>query len=210
MKNNLLPIAKEGVKYIGTAAALAVVFAIIDLDLLAFLITVLLVALIYSFRNPERQLASFDELSVVSVCDGVVKSIDELSDDEYAYKITVDGSFFDVSVLRTPFDASLVDVEHVKGASLPKKSLLFEDLNENIKLVFEDKLGNKIKVIHRVKQSFVPLFLDLIPTQTLLQTARYGFMVNGETTLYLPRNFRVNVSVGKELKAAESLMGYFS
>jgi phosphatidylserine decarboxylase len=77
-------------------------------------------------------------------------------------------------------------------------------------LVFEDSNKNRIKVVHRVKQSFAPLYLDVIELQNLRQTSRYGMMINGVTTLYFPSNFRVNVNVGNELKASESLMGYFS
>lgn len=210
MNKNLLPVAKEGVVYVAFTAISVLVLVALDLEFLAFIATIITIAFIYSFRNPERSLPEFSDLSVLSVSDGVVKSIDELNEGEYAYKIEVESNFLDVGVLRTPFNASLVKAVHQNGTKVSKKSELFLDLNEILELVFEDSNQNKIKVIHRVKQSFAPLYLDAIELQKLRQTSRYGMMLNGVTTLYFPSNFRVNVSVGNELKASESLMGYFS
>ena len=210
MNNNLLPIAKEGLVYIATSAVLVLVLLVLDLDFLAFVGTLVTISLIFAFRNPERSLPEFLDLSVLSVSDGIVKSIEELSDSDYAYKVEVESNFLDIGVLRTPFTATLVTSRHINGTKVSKTSPLFLDLNEMLELVFEDKSKNKIKVVHRVKQSFAPIYSDAIELQKLPQTSRYGMMVNGVTTLYFPSNFRMNINVGNELKAAESLMGYFS
>jgi len=210
MNKNLLPVAKEGIVYVAFSAIAVLALTVLDFEFLAFIGTIITIAFIYLFRNPERSLPEFSDNSVLCVSDGVVKSIEELSECEYTYKIEIDSNFLDVGVLRTPFNASLVKVVHKNGTKLSKNSELFLDLNEMAELVFEDSNKNRIKVVHRVKQSFAPLYLDAIELQNLRQTSRYGMMINGVTTLYFPSNFRVNVNVGNELKASESLMGYFS
>jgi len=68
----------------------------------------------------------------------------------------------------------------------------------------------RLKITHRLKQSFSPLFIEAIESHNLQQIARYGLMINGITSIYFPDNFRLNVNVGDELKASESLIGYFS
>lgn len=208
--NNLFPVAQEGWKYIACAFSLFLLFAILDLDLLTFFSSLLLIALIYSFRNPERQLPIFEKLSVVAPCDGVVKAIVELDDSEFAYRVDIESSSLDVGVLRAPLNATLESVIKFNGTRVSTNSKLFNDTNENVELVFVDENENKLKVTHTLKQSFSPLFLDIIESQSIHQTARYGLMLNGVTSVYLPNNFRLNVNVSNELKASESLIGYFS
>ncbi|MCK4737675.1 MAG: phosphatidylserine decarboxylase, partial [Sulfurimonas sp.] len=111
MKNNLLPIAKEGWNYILGAISLFVIFAFLDLDFLQFFAFLATIFFIFVFRNPERQHLYYQENSVVSPVDGVVASIKELKDDKYAYKIEIDSSYFNVSLLRTPFSSSIESIE---------------------------------------------------------------------------------------------------
>ena len=210
MNKNLLPIAKEGIVYVATSSFIVLLLLLFGFEFLAFIGILLTLTLIFSFRNPERALPEFSELSVVAVSDGIVKAIDELEDSEYAYRVEVESNSLNVGILRTPFNATLSAVKHINGTRVSKKSKQFLDLNEMLELTFEDNNNNSIKIIHRVKQSFFPLYLDVINSQKLRQTSRYGVMINGITTFYFPHNFRLNVNVGNELKASESLMGYFS
>ncbi len=210
MRANLLPVAKEGWKYISSSFALVIFFFVLDFDFLSFLSALLLLTFIYSFRNPERQLPMFEKLSVVSPSDGIVKAIVELEDCVYAYRIDIESSSLDVGVLRVPLNATLESIVKYNGTRVSKDSKLFSDTNENIELVFVDENANRLKITHTLKQSFSPLSINIIKSQNLHQTARYGLMLNGITSIYLPNNFRLNINVGNELKASESLIGYFS
>ncbi|MCK4737887.1 MAG: phosphatidylserine decarboxylase, partial [Sulfurimonas sp.] len=89
-------------------------------------------------------------------------------------------------------------------------SSLSKKINENSELIFIDKNSNTAKVSHRVKQSFMGINIKAREFQNFNQGSRYGVMVNGVTTLYLPQNFRLNISVGSELVASETLVGYFT
>ena len=210
MKNNLLPIAKEGWNYILGAISLFVIFAFLDLDFLQFFAFLATIFFIFVFRNPERQHIYYQENSVVSPVDGVVASIKELKDDKYAYKIEIDSSYFNVSLLRTPFSSSIESIEKQNGARLSTLSSLSKKINENSELIFIDKNSNTAKVSHRVKQSFMGINIKARESQNFNQGSRYGVMVNGVTTLDLPQNFRLNISVGSELVASETLVGYFT
>lgn len=210
MRANILPVAQEGWKYIACAFSFFIFFTIFDFDFLSFFSAILVLVLIYSFRNPERQLPMFEKLSVVAPSDGVVKSIVELEDTKYAYRVDIESSSLDVGVLRIPLNARVESITKFNGTRVSKNSKLFNDTNENVELVFVDENENRLKVTHTLKQSFSPLFIDIYKSQKIYQTARYGLMLNGVTSIYLPHNFRVNVNVGNELKASESLIGYFS
>lgn len=210
MKSNLFIVAKEGLAYIAFSLLALIIFSIFDLDLFGFLSLLILIFFIYVFRNPEREFPGFEKNSVVSPVDGTVLSIQELQDSEYSYKVEIESSYFDVSILRAPMNSKIETIELINGSRVSKKSKLFKDTNEKAELVFVDENLNKVKVIHILKQSFAPIFINIIKKQNLHQASRYGVAINGVTSIYLPNNFRLNINVGNELKASESLIGYFS
>jgi phosphatidylserine decarboxylase len=210
MRNNLLPVLKEGWSFIAWAFALFIVFKLFGVDTLAFVSLVSLIALIYLYRNPERELPLFQHSSVTSPVDGTVISIKELEDLEYGYKVEINSDFSNVAVLRVPMSSIVNEIEHKNGTRLSKYSPLFSKTNENAVVVFENMDGNRVKIVHTCKQSFDGIHTDILKAQNLPQSFRYGTMINGVTTLYLPRNFRLNINVANELKASETLIGYFS
>lgn len=211
MKNNIFPIAKEGSTYIFSSAGLSLAAFILDMDIATFLFMLSTLFFVYLFRNPERELLSFERESVLSPADGRLVSIEELVDDEeYALRVEIESNYSDVSLLRAPINAEVNFIKSLKGTRVSKKSALFSTMNENSEIIFTDTNNNSLKVSHRLKQSFKNLEINLVTAQNLLQTARYGVMINGITTLYFPKNFRLSAHAGQSLKAGESLMGYFS
>ncbi len=210
MKNNLFPIAQAGIKYVSISAAVFVLFFLFDFELLTFIAFLVTLALGLSFRNPERELPPFEQGSVVSPVDGLVTSIESIEDDNFAYKIKIDTTSLDVGVLRVPMASKLQSLQYFHGARLSDASQLHQDINENATLVFEDSNANLVKIHHRLKQSFAPIFIDVIEAQELRQGTRYGVQINGATTIFLPKNFRVNVSVGNQLQGSQTLLGYLS
>lgn len=210
MRNNLFPIAKEGWNFVGYSVLAFIVFAVFDFDFFEFISFLAIIFFIFVYRNPEREMPTFQDSSVVSPVDGVVSSIEEIEDKEYSYKIEVNSSYLDVSVLRVPMNSTLEFFSIKHGARLSQFDSLAKNINENAQLVFTDSNSNKVKVLHMLKQSFDGIKVGVIENQKLSQASRYGVMVNGITTIYLPQNFRLNISVGNELKASETLIGYFS
>ncbi len=212
MKNNLLPIAKEGWNYVIGSVVAFLVFTLFNFDFLEFFSFLAILFFLFVFRNPEREHLLYQEESVVATVDGTVASIEEIADDGYiGYRVIIESSYLNVGLLRVPFTATIEEVASKKGARLSGLSPLADALNEQTEVVFSDKKSlNKLKVIHKLKQSFAPLSIDAIVNQSMMQGGRYGLMVNGTTTLCLPKNFRLNVSIGSELVASETLVGYFT
>lgn len=210
MKSNLLPIAKEGWNYILYALGIFLLALLFDFDTIALIAFVSLAFLGYSFRNPERELLVFEEKSVVSPLDGVVTMIEEIDKNEYFYKVTIESTYSDVSVLRAPMNAEVKKLEKFKGSRLSFTNELSHKINERACLVFEDSNDNTVQVIHILKQSFCGINLDSLLHRNLLRSQRYGVMVNGISEVYLPKNFRLNITLGEELKASQTLLGYFS
>jgi len=210
MKNNLFIINKGGYKYIGYALLATFIFIILDLELFSFITFGLGLFFIYVFRNPERESFFLDEKAVVSPIDGVVKAIDELKNKEYSYKVTIEASYLNVGVLRVPLNGKIEDIKVSRGARTSKHSKLFHDLNETAELIFIDGYNNKIKVVHRLKQSFAPLNIEVSKNDVLQKNSRYGYGVNMISELYLPKNFRFDIRLNSEIRASQSLIGYFT
>lgn len=210
MKNNLFPIAKQGWKPLAFTAIAFYIAFLFDFDFLQFLFFVAFLFLLYIYRNPERLVPHFQDSSVISPVDGVVISIEEIEDAEYSYAIQIESSYLDVAVLRLPFASVHSSFVLQRGTRLSARHSLSFKLNENAHIIFEDKDQNKLKVIHRLKQSFAALDIDLDEGKELAQGMRYGLMLQGTTTLLLPQNFRMNIKLGDELIAGDHLIGYFT
>ena len=210
MKNNLFIISKNGYKYIAYALFIGVIFGVLDLEFFSLLSLLAALFFVYSFRNPEREVAFLDDKAVVSPVDGIVKAIDEVKEGEYAYKIVIESNYMNVGVLRSPLSGHLESTKIFRGARISKKSKLFYDLNENTELIFVDGYNNRVKVVHRLKQSFAPVAVDVFNKEKVQKGTRYGYAINSVSELYLPENFRLNVKLGNETQAANTLIGYFS
>lgn len=209
MSSNLLPVAKEGFRFIYTSFGLMVLFWLFGFSKLAFLALVITLFFVFVFRNPERERVVYDEYSVLSPVDGVLSSIEEdVKSDEYIIKI--DSSCFDVALLRTPFDATIKDTKLIHGTRLASSSPLAKELNECCSVVFVNKNLQSIRVEHMLKQTIKSIDIDLKDGASMLQGSRYGYALNSVTTLYLPRSFRLSIGLGSELRAGEVLIGYFA
>ncbi len=209
MKNNLFPISNNGWKYIFYTFLASIIFAILDFDTLSVLAFGLIVALVYFFRNPEREVSIFDAGSVVSPVDGEVVSIEELSSSEYGYKVVIKSSYLDVGVLRAPCDGYVTKLVVQNGARLSSSVPSSKALNAQVELLFKYEKYNTIRVKHIIEQSFSPLALNIFQSQSIRQSSRYGFMLHGYTEVYIPKNFRLNLNKGSKLKASQSLLGFF-
>ena len=209
--NDTFIIAKDGLKCIAASAVLMLFFLAIDADLLSFLSALLLLATVWAFRNPERTIPHFQQDSIVSVADGVIKSIETIEDEkgENFYKIVIKSGFLDTSVLRVPFSCEVSEAELLYGARLNPLIPLSDKLNEQCRIVFgKDK--KQVRVLHKLQLSSVGIKTHLSEKKQVVQGARYGLMVNGKTTLILPVNSRVAVKVGEKVRAGETRIGFFS
>jgi len=207
-------IAKPAWRFIGALAFIFIVLEMIDAEFLAFITFVAMVVVAAFYRNPERITPFYQEGSIVSVCDGKVVAIESVDNapkgKEPCYKITITSGYFDTSILRAPFESEVSVLEVRRGARLSSRSAGFALLNESARFGFKNENDNMVFVQHQLEQSFDDFNLQTQEGQKLLQGSRYGVMLKGVTTLYIPASSRVAVNVGTHLKAGETLVGYFA
>lgn len=207
-------VAKEGWKYLAAVAAAYVVFLMADAELPQFIAFAAFAVLLYIYRNPERIVPYYQESSIVSVADGRVISIETVEEcpvmEGPCYKVEIASSTFDTALLRMPFAAVVRYLHLRRGSRLSVHKPLAQKLNEKALLFFEDEKGQQCVVEHLLDTSIDALSLHIRHEQRLPQGSRYGLMVKGSHTLYLPTRSRVAVKIGDEVRAGETLLGYFS
>jgi len=210
MKNNLFIISKNGWSYIFYTFLAFVFCSVLDLEFFALTTLVVTLFFICIFRNPEREVMFLEEKAVTSPVDGNVISIDEINNEIFAYRVIIESDYTNVGMLRTPLNSEVVEYTLYRGGRMSKKSKLFYDLNEKVEIFFVDKYNNKIKIVHRLKKSIIPLDIELLKNRKYVQGSRYGYGLNMASELYLPKNFRFDIKIDQDIKAAETLIGYFS
>lgn len=207
-------IAKEGWKFIGGAIGAFVLFILLNFDLLQFIAFVAAAVFVYIYRNPERITPYYQEHSIVSVADGRIRSIETVETCPFlegpCYKVEIVSGMFDTALLRMPFEGVVRHVDLRRGSRLSSLRPLALKLNERALLYFEASNGQSCAVEHMLDQSIDSISLHAHHERKLPQGSRYGLMVRGTHTLYLPTQSRVAVKVGDEVRAGESLLGYFS
>jgi phosphatidylserine decarboxylase len=203
-------ISKFRFRYLQYALALFFLFLFLDFEFLTFVSAMVVLYVLYSFRDPEIELLNTKEDAILSPVDGKVSSIEELEDSTYRYKVTIVANSFDKSIVRIPFKAKLESLKLVKGTRVSRKSPLFEKLNEHATLLFTNERGKSITITHRLQQSFAPLFFNLQIGETLPQTSRYGVALKSETCLYLQEDCTLAIQVGEDVQAGESLVGSYN
>lgn len=206
-------IATPAWRFIAVFAVIFIVLEMIDAEFLAFIsfVAMILVAVVY--RNPERIPPFFQANSIVSVCDGKVISIESIENspmgDAPCYELVIESGYMDASILRVPFESAISGFELKRGTRLSRHSANFSLLNEKARLAFCDTNDNVMYVQHQLEQSFDNLNINVKHEQHLTQGSRYGSMVKGITTLYLPASSRLAVNRGTRVRAGETLIGYF-
>jgi len=209
--NDTFFIAKDGFKCIAASGTIFAVMLLIDADFLAFVTLVLFILTVWAYRNPERAFPYHQDNSIVSVCDGTVKKIETVEDENgnTTYNIVIANSFLDTSILRVPFTCKVHETSVVSGARLSTSSPLAERLNEKGLIVFGE--GDKqLVVMHTLALASVGIKINLVANNSVQQGARYGLMIKGESMIVLPHESRVAVKVGDKVRAGETLIGFFS
>jgi len=186
------------------------VLLFIGFSLSTFLLSALFVFLVYMHRNPERISNYAQGGSILSPVDGTVKSIVSVDnspiDGKPGFQILIESAYIDTAVLRSPID-SRMDVDRLQRGAMLKLNSSYENLNETADIRFTSKVGD-VLVRHRLGSWTRPLRFGI--EGKVLQAQRYGFMLNGETSVYLPSNSRVAIKEGMFLSAGESVIGFFS
>ncbi len=210
MKNNTTTqlIAKEGWKYLAVAMILFVLS--VCFDVLPWVFFVLLIFTAYLFRNPERLPAEDDDMAILTPADGTISTIEKavFGENKEYIRVVIQKSLLDTCILRAPTKMSIKSTTRRHGLFLPSGSKLSKKIGERASLSCSSSYSELFIVINA---GAFARKIELFKTVGPLKSAqRFGLLVEGNIELYLPLDSRVKVSIGDEVKAGESVLGYFA
>ena len=209
----LVPIHREGYRFIAIFAAVTLALFLFGLTPLAWIGAVLTLWCTYFFRDPERVTPLRDGL-VISPADGRVSAIEEVIPPleldlprEPVTRISVFMNVFDVHVNRSPLDSTVRRITYVPGlfvnADLDKASLD----NERQAVTLERANGQSIGVVQiagLVARRIVKFVND---GDHLSAGQRFGLIRFGSRVdVYLPPGVKSFACVGQKAVAGETVL----
>jgi len=213
MKQARIPVALEGVPFIGLAAFAALITAILGNAPAALASLGAGVFALYFFRDPER-VEPVDARAVAAPADGKVIVVKEGDFPLYggrALKISIFMNVFNVHVNRAPLAGTVERVEHRPGRFFAADSGRAELENETCALVLRHSGGERVVCVQMAGLIARRIVCWAEPGDELRRGERYGLIRFGSRVdVYLPPGAAVNVRRGDKVRAGESVIGFMA
>ncbi len=175
--------------------------------------TLLLIAVLQFFRNPNRMVPE-DENVIVSPADGTVVNIEKMMEKEFfeeeMIRISIFMSITSVHLNRVPIDGKLVYHKYHPGQYLMAFYEKSSEKNENMAYGIQKNNDQKIFLrqiagfLARRIRSYVSENDDLFKGQEL------GFIRFGSRMdVYLPLNAKINVELKQKVFGNTTIIAYF-
>jgi phosphatidylserine decarboxylase len=213
IKSVLVPIHREGIKFIAAFALVTLFLFWIGLHLIGWAGVILTLWCAYFFRDPER-VTPLREGLIISPADGVVSLIEQVVPPpeldlarETATRISVFMNVFDVHVNRSPANARVRRMTYVPGAflnaDLDKASLDNERQAMTLELPDGRRLG-VVQIAGLVARRIVGFVHE---GDQLAAGQRFGLIRFGSRVdVFLPSGVAPVVAVGQRAIAGETVL----
>jgi len=203
------PIAKDAFLYILALLAVSIIFYFIYIPV-SIITTVLLVFVLYFFRNPYRKIPDGENL-IVSPADGRVMSIQEIDEPAFlgskAIKVSIFLSIFNVHINRSPIEGTVKYIKYRPGKFLPAFKSHASEINERNAVGVE---GKRIKVlVHQITGLIARRIVCWVkPGDSLQKGERFGLIKFGSCTeIIVPTGIDIRVKPGDKVKGGKTVIG---
>lgn len=209
----LVPIHREGYRFIAIFAGVALVLFWLGLGILGWLGVILTLWCAYFFRDPERVTPLRDGL-VISPADGRVSSIEEVMPPpeldlprQPATRISVFMNVFDVHVNRSPMDGLIRRIAYVPGAFVNAELDKASEDNERQAVTLEIAGGKLIGVV-QIAGLIARRIVKFVNEGERLQAGqRFGLIRFGSRVdVYLPPGVKSLACAGQRAVAGETVL----
>ena len=212
MKQNLWPIAKEGLPFLIPSALFTIFFAGMGWEVLTAIGVLVTLFIAFFFRNPKRETPDLQNI-ILSPADGRIIYVGECEEDRFlkkkALKVSIFMSLFDVHLNRAPVSGRVLERSYRPGqffvANAEKSSLL----NEQNAFILETE--DQLKILLVQIAGFVARRIvcyakagDTLRMGEIFGMIRFGSRVD----LYLPTEVKPVVKVRQRVKGGKSIIGY--
>lgn len=213
---SLVPVHRDGHKFIAIAAVAAAVFFLLWPPL-GWVLTVVALYIAYFFRDPARVTPVRDGL-VIAPADGEVSAIELVTPpmelglgQGQRVRISTFLSVFDVHINRSPVPGKVLRSIYVPGAFINAAADKASEENERRSLVIQMANGDEVAVVQiagLIARRIVTFSQegDMVGVGQRFGLIRFGSRVD----VYLPSGRTALVSVGQRAVAGETVFADFS
>lgn len=213
MSSALVPIHREGYRFIAIFAAVTLVLFWLGLSTLGWIGVILTLWCAYFFRDPER-VTPLRQGLVISPADGRVSAIESVVPPpeldlprEPVVRISVFMNVFDVHVNRSPLDAMIRKITYVPGAFVNAELDKASTDNERQALTLELDDGRLVGVVQIAGLIARRIVKFVSEGERLAAGQRFGLIRFGSRVdVYLPNGVAALVCVGQRAIAGETVL----
>jgi len=210
LKNEGVPIVKEGLPFLGLALMASVAFWIGGWWPLSVFFLALFLFIAFFFRNPER-LAPVGAQLVCSPADGKVIFVGLAKENEFikeeVQKVSIFMSIWNVHVNRVPIDATVKNIKHHRGRFMAAFEDRASEENERNCMLLETAKGVKIVLVQVA--GLVARRIVCYPNvgAFILKGQRFGLIRFGSRCdIYFPKEAQILVKKGDTVLGGETLL----
>lgn len=212
MKEQRIPIAREGIPFILFAGFVTLCFALLAYNGPALVMLALTAQVLYFFRDPDRVVPD-DADALVCPADGKVILVEKVFDDRYlkehVYKVSIFMNVFDVHVNRAPCQGTVTGFVYRSGRFFSADTDRAGSENEHCALLLENGNGLRLAVVQVAGLVAQRIVLWAEKGDLLNKGQRFGMIRFGSRVdLYLPLDVQVEVKPGQKVRAGETILGY--
>jgi len=213
LKSVLVPINKEGHRFIAIFAAVTFLLFVFTGSVLGWIGVGLTLWCVYFFRDPDRHVPTREGL-IVSPADGVVQMIERsvppeelgLGNDPLL-RISVFLNVFNVHVNRVPLGGTVVKQVYRPGKFLNAALDKASDENERHAVHLRTKDGKDIVFVQIAGLVARRIVCHLTDGQEVRSGERFGLIRFGSRTdIYLPDGVEPQVGVGQNMVGGETVI----
>jgi len=209
----IVPIHREGYRFIAIFAGLTLFLFWLEVDFLAWLGVVATAWCAYFFRDPER-ITPLRAGLVISPADGRISSIEKVIpppeldlEREPTTRISVFMNVFDVHVNRSPLDAKIAKITYIPGVFLNAELDKASEDNERQAFTLELADGAKLGVVQIAGLIARRIVKFVGEGERLTAGQRLGLIRFGSRVdLYLPKGTAALVAIGQYAIAGETVL----
>lgn len=206
------PIAKAGWPFIGAAAFVTFVLALIGLGALALIGMGATLFICNFFRDPDR-VTPTNEGAVISPADGRIVYTGVVNENPFVagpcLKIGIFMNIFNVHVNRIPFSGTVKKISYFPGRFYSADKEKASTDNEHNAVILETETHGDIGVVQIAGLIARRIICHVQEGNSMTCGQRFGLICFGSRVdVYLPPDAHLEVVKGDKVKAGASILGY--
>ncbi|MFT6559689.1 phosphatidylserine decarboxylase [Sneathiella sp.] len=213
LKTVMVPINREGYRFVAIFAAITLLLFLFTWSFLGWIGVILTLWCVYFFRDPDRHVPTREGL-IVSPADGVVQLIERAVPPEELgmgsdplLRISVFLNVFNVHVNRIPLGGTIVKQVYRPGKFLNAALDKASEENERHAVHLKTEDGKDIVFVQIAGLVARRILCHLVDGQEVKTGERFGLIRFGSRTdIYLPEGVEPLVGVGQNMVGGETVI----